>query len=376
MGYSLRPALPDEVTGDMNWLLSVLLILAPVSSLNSQLPPSKCHDYCRSMLEASSEKVYPDSASSYAFRRPQSRPLVDAHTSFPRRSLLRSSPMILSGAFLVLGVNPLSSFALVKGSAPPPKKVKTERGTCKTIDECEAVGRQREEELFGTTSGDDVNIRKTEKGDRYKDIVVGGGPVATLGSNVTIKYRVLRQGKRSSDGLSGEASPVFSRGYGEDDDTEKDTVNFVLGQENIVPAIDAGIVGMQAGGRRRINVDPRRGWKLPDSLCLRTDSAVSQAISLSVVPGTAVQENDACFAENLLPSPSNYGAKRRMLRRYDEALIVDIELVLLVAKEPGGSQLDSKSPSPSALISETALEGVSSDETSGNGPNEMKITSP
>ena len=65
-----------------------------------------------------------------------------------------------------------------------------------------------------------------------------------------------------------------------------------------------------------------------------------------------------------------------MLRRYDEALIVDIELVLLVAKEPGGSQLDSKSPSPSALISETALEGVSSDETSGNGPNEMKITSP
>ena len=186
------------------------------------------------------------------------------------------------------------------------------------------MGRQREAELFGSTD-DAADVQKTAAGDRYKDIVVGEGPVASPGSQVAIKYRVLRQGKRSSDGLSGEASPVFSRGYGEDDDSEKDTVTFSVGQGNVVAAVDAGIVGMRPGGRRRVNVDPRRGWKLPDSVCLKTDSAVSQAISLSVVPGTQVQENDACFAENLVPSPSNYGAKRRMLRRYDEALMVDIE---------------------------------------------------
>jgi hypothetical protein len=29
----------------------------------------------------------------------------------------------------------------------------------------------------------------------------------------------------------------------------------------------------------------------------------------------------------LLPKPSNYGAKRRMLRRYDETLIVELDLV-------------------------------------------------
>ena len=39
-----------------------------------------------------------------------------------------------------------------------------------------------------------------------------------------MKYRVLRLGKRARDGVSGEASPVFSFGYGEDDDTEKDAV--------------------------------------------------------------------------------------------------------------------------------------------------------
>jgi hypothetical protein len=37
----------------------------------------------------------------------------------------------------------------------------------------------------------------------YKDIIVGTGPKAVSGSEVTVKYRVLRLGKRSRDGLSG-----------------------------------------------------------------------------------------------------------------------------------------------------------------------------
>lgn len=37
----------------------------------------------------------------------------------------------------------------------------------------------------------------------YKDIIVGTGPKAAPGSEVTVKYRVLRLGKRSRDGLSG-----------------------------------------------------------------------------------------------------------------------------------------------------------------------------
>ena len=48
---------------------------------------------------------------------------------------------------------------------------------------------------------------------------------------------------------------------------------------------------------------------------------------MTIVPTTKVQDNDACFSTTRQPTPSNYGAKRRMLRRYDETLIVDCEVV-------------------------------------------------
>lgn len=51
---------------------------------------------------------------------------------------------------------------------------------------------------------------------------------------------------------------------------------------------------------------------------------------MHVLEFTQVQENDACFAADLLPRPGNYGALRRMLRRYDETLIVDCEVIEVV----------------------------------------------
>jgi FKBP-type peptidyl-prolyl cis-trans isomerase 2 len=79
-----------------------------------------------------------------------------------------------------------------------------------------------------------------------------------------------------------EASPVFSLGYGEDDDNDTATLTFNIGQGNVVAAIDSGLIGTKAGGRRRINVRPERGWKLPDNTCLKTYT------DITVVPGTQV----------------------------------------------------------------------------------------
>ena len=56
---------------------------------------------------------------------------------------------------------------------------------------------------------------------------------AERGASVRVKYRVLRLGKRSRDGLSGEASPIFSIGYGEDDDKETDVAEFIVGQVGV-----------------------------------------------------------------------------------------------------------------------------------------------
>lgn len=231
--------------------------------------------------------------------------------------------MVLSIPFLFTAWPTRKCHALVKGSSPPPSKSSGYSRKCKTIDECEEIGRKKEEALFDTPQDEQSVIFKTSSGDEYRDIVVGSSSSSDvkLGSEVQLKYRVLRLGKRSSDGLSGEASPVFSKGYGEDDDQVTDYDMITIGQGNIVPALDEGLRGMRTGGRRRINVRPERGWKLKDSLCLKTYTDVT------IVPTTKVQENDACFAVNLIPAPSNYGAKRRMLRRYDETLIVDCEVV-------------------------------------------------
>mmetsp|Transcript_44938 Transcript_44938/g.123197 ORF Transcript_44938/g.123197 Transcript_44938/m.123197 type:complete len:194 (-) Transcript_44938:376-957(-) len=175
-------------------------------------------------------------------------------------------------------------------------------------------------EMFNTD--DLAESEKTTAGDAYRDLVVGTGEdEVKAGAAVDIKYRVLRLGKRSSDGLSGEASPVFSFGYGEDEDKETDVTTIYIGSGSVVPALDDALRGMKIGGRRRINVRPERGWKLPDNICLKTYTDVT------IVPTTKVQDNDACFSTTRQPTPSNYGAKRRMLRRYDETLIVDCEVV-------------------------------------------------
>lgn len=154
--------------------------------------------------------------------------------------------------------------ALVKGSSPPPprsKQVTSGKRTCKSIDECEEIGRLKEEELFSTAETEEAQT--TTKGDKYRDLKIGNGAIEVCtGSEVAVKYRVLRLGKRSRDGLSGEASPVFSLGYGEDDDSEQDTTRFTVGAFNIVPAINDGILGMKAG---TLNV-PWSGGRVDSSL--------------------------------------------------------------------------------------------------------------
>lgn len=230
---------------------------------------------------------------------------------------------------------PDAASALVKGSAPPkaggPKR---QRSSCSSIDECQALGDTKAETLFAEI--DPASIQRTSAGDRFVDLEVGQGKLAGEGSVAQIRYRVLRLGKRARDGLSGEASPIFSLGYGEDDDAVGDSVDVVIGAGNVVLALDAGIRGMRAGGRRRINVRPERGWKLPDSSCLTTFTDVTIVPTTKVRATRApshprravwpcgafsirapsspwrlppascpqVQENDACFNSNGVPTPS------------------------------------------------------------------------
>ena len=61
--------------------------------------------------------------------------------------------------------------ALVKGSAPPPKASRGEKRTCKTIDECEEVGRQRAAAAFDAQN--DQPFYTTKDGVRWRDVREG-----------------------------------------------------------------------------------------------------------------------------------------------------------------------------------------------------------
>jgi len=224
--------------------------------------------------------------------------------------------------------------ALVKGSAPPAKAAKLEKRTCRTIDECEEVGRQRTAEQFGAQQA----FETTKDGVRYRDVAAGsGGAAAAKGASVALKYRVMRLGKRATDNLSGEASPVFSLGYGEDDDSLTDVLKAKVGSGQLIPALDSALVGMTAGGKRRLFVVPEKGWKKINASCSAATNGASNSgeasaggldvLGQAVVPLAEIVDNDACIEDTLLPQPRNFGARRRLARRFDEGLLVEVELV-------------------------------------------------
>ena len=230
---------------------------------------------------------------------------------------------------------PTLANALVKGSAPPPKASRGEKRTCKTIDECEEVGRQRAAAAFDAQN--DQPFFTTKDGVRWRDVREGSGGEVLKGDGVLLKYRVMRLGKRATDNLSGEASPVFSLGYGEDDDTEKDVLQAVVGAKQLIPALDSALVGMRKGGSRRLFVVPEKGWKKINASCSAATNGASNAgdasaggldvLGQAVVPLAEIVDNDACIEDVLLPQPRNFGAKRRLARRFDEGLLVEVEVV-------------------------------------------------
>jgi len=233
----------------------------------------------------------------------------------------------LGGAVAI--IRPAPGSALVQGNEVPEDykdKVKRFRGqrpkNCMTVEECREIGEQKQ--LAAMAEGPPVVYSVTASGARYKDVENGteSAGVARQGDSVQIKYRVMRSGKRSRDGISGEASTIFSLGYGEDDARDpKATLSVKLGDGRLVKALDEAVVGMAVGGTRRIQVKSENGmgWKKPGD-CAKTKDLGVQLIS-------AGEDNDLCLDEAKLPQPADYGAKRRFLRRFDENLIVEAELV-------------------------------------------------
>lgn len=248
-----------------------------------------------------------------------------------RRGILWSS---------ILSVAACSSpaLALVKGNAPPPKqKPMSEKPKCRNVEECQEEAERKQEK-------DDAMLPKgappkmTKAGTRYIDMEDGNASAGTVkeGDQVNMYYKVLKLGKRSYDGLSGEGTVVFSRGYGlEDDEKSPGSKSFMttIGSPKNIGALNDAVVGMNVGGIRRFTILPQQGWERPTAQCdggpggrgsggeLKTDYVV--------VPTATMVATEECFDKNKQPFPSTYAQERRMAQRFDQSLIMEVQVVAI-----------------------------------------------
>ena len=100
-------------------------------------------------------------------------------------------------------------------------------------------------DLFNGTHDDTTGTTTLRLGVKYKDLVVGNGPVAQDRMLVSVKYK-LTGGKF---GVTIDSSKKF---------------NFRLGKGEVIQGWDIGVVGMREGGRRQLIVPPKAGYGSQD----------------------------------------------------------------------------------------------------------------
>ena len=252
--------------------------------------------------------------------------------------------------------SPSRADALVKGVAPPPKKSVggAEKLKCTNVEECQDMAAIRDDLKAQEEAGGPPPL-VTKGGVKYRDISVSspednnasdkGGEegnnsnsnsisAAQDGDDVSIYFKVLKLGKRSYDGLSGEGTVVFSRGYGLEDDEDKPaqkSFSTCIGRTSNIPALNEALVGMQVNGVRRFAILPQKGWERQTKACdggpggggaggdIRTDYVV--------VPTATIVQQEVCLDNTKLPFPSTYAQQRRMAQRFDQSLIMEVQLV-------------------------------------------------
>ena len=106
-----------------------------------------------------------------------------------------------------------------------------------------------------------------------------------------------------------------------------------------IPGVGDALVGMQPGGRRRVLVRPERGWRLETGACKEGEQKIDLAgaatrntatesnLVFKADIGAAIENENACQNKVSMPQPRTYGQKARFGRRFDESLLVELDLV-------------------------------------------------
>lgn len=252
-----------------------------------------------------------------------------------RQAIQKIAALNVASIMLASFSNPQSSNALVKGNAPPSSfKQSSDKPKCSNVDECQALAEKREQQLREEAEANRVPLKKTATGIVYRDEVEGDGGIVQDGDDVKLYYKVLKLGKRSYDGLSGEGTVVFSRGYGlEDDESKPGDKSFqtVVGSFSNIAALNEALIDMKVGGIRRFAILPQKGWRKPTVACDGGPGGSGSGGELKtdyvVVPTATMVDQEACFDTTRQPFPSSYAQQRRMAQRFDQSLIMEVQVV-------------------------------------------------
>ena len=100
------------------------------------------------------------------------------------------------------------------------------------------------------------------------DLITGTGPAAKAGDSVTVQY-VLATYSSGKEIQSSWSTQPFT---------------FTLGANQVIPGWDAGVAGMQAGGRRELIIPPSLGYgdQSPGAGIARNDTLVFIVDLLSI----------------------------------------------------------------------------------------------
>lgn len=102
---------------------------------------------------------------------------------------------------------------------------------------------------------------------RFRELSQGSGDAVSLGQLCSISYTLYKLNGLYLDSL----------GYGKEGKNDVgETLTFQYGGGQVPRAIELGMQGMQAGGKRRILVRPELGWISPRLLPLPTSSAAER----------------------------------------------------------------------------------------------------
>lgn len=106
---------------------------------------------------------------------------------------------------------------------------------------------------------------------------------------------------------------------------------FTVGDQAVIGALNDAIAGMNVGGVRRLAVLPQAGWELPNKACDGGPGGTGAGGDLKtdyvVVPTATMVATETCFDKSKLPFPESYAQQRRMAQRFDQSLLMEVQLV-------------------------------------------------